>query len=121
MADLLLPCWDGAGRGIESSSKPARLGRSVPYTHLVMAAGVILTGVGYELVIDHPLGHLNPGWLAAIFGGPVLFLAGRSVVEYEVFARCPDPGSSACSRWLPWRRRWSPCRRRRLLRASPSF
>ncbi|TDC44830.1 low temperature requirement protein A [Micromonospora sp. KC207] len=72
---------------IESSSKPARLGRSVPYTHLVMATGVIMTGVGYELVIDHPLGHLNPGWLAAIFGGPVLFLAGRSVLEYEVFAR----------------------------------
>lgn len=26
-------------------------------------------------------------WLAVIFGGPALFLAGRSRLEYEVFAR----------------------------------
>jgi low temperature requirement protein LtrA len=72
---------------IAASPNPARLGRFVPYTHLVMVAGIVVTGVGYELVIDQPLGHLNPGWLAAIFGGPALFLSGRSRFEYDVFAR----------------------------------
>jgi low temperature requirement protein LtrA len=72
---------------IEASPEPVRLGRTVPYTHLVMTAGVVLTSAGYQLAIDQPLGHLNPGWLAVVFGGPALFLAGRSVLEYEVFAR----------------------------------
>jgi low temperature requirement protein LtrA len=72
---------------IAASPKPGRLGRAVPYTHLVMVTGIVTTGVGYELVIDHPRGHLNPGWLAVIFGGPAIFLVGRSRFEYEVFAR----------------------------------
>jgi low temperature requirement protein LtrA len=72
---------------IAASPRPGRLGHTVPYTHLVMVTGILVTGVGYALVIDHPLGHLNPGWLAVILGGPALFLAGRSRFEYDVFAR----------------------------------
>jgi low temperature requirement protein LtrA len=72
---------------IEASSAPARLGRAVHYTHLVMVTGIVVTGVGDELVIGHPLGHLNPAWLAVILGGPAIFLAGRSRFEYDVFAR----------------------------------
>jgi low temperature requirement protein LtrA len=72
---------------IAASPDPGRLGRAVPYTHLIMVAGILATGVGYPLVINHPLGHLNPAWLAVIFGGPAIFLAGRSRFEYEVFAR----------------------------------
>jgi low temperature requirement protein LtrA len=72
---------------IGASAKPGRLGQSVAYTHLVMVAGIVASAVGYALVIGHPLGHLNPAWLAVIFGGPALFLAGRSRFEYEVFAR----------------------------------
>jgi low temperature requirement protein LtrA len=72
---------------IGASKEPARLGRFVPYTHLVMVTGIVATGVGYELVINHPLGHLNPAWLAVILGGPAIFLAGRSRLEYDVFAR----------------------------------
>jgi low temperature requirement protein LtrA len=72
---------------IAASPRPGRLGHTVPYTHLVMVTGILVTGVGYALVIDHPLGHLNPAWLAVILGGPALFLAGRSRFEYDVFAR----------------------------------
>jgi low temperature requirement protein LtrA len=72
---------------IAATPEPSRLGQSVGYTHLVMVVGIVVTGVGYELVIDHPLGHLNPAWLAAILGGPALFLAARSRFEYDVFGR----------------------------------
>ncbi|MFI7427700.1 low temperature requirement protein A [Micromonospora sp. NPDC049836] len=64
-----------------------RLSKSAYYTQLVMVAGILAAGVGYALVIREPGGHQNPVWLAVILGGPALFLAGRSCLEYEVFAR----------------------------------
>ncbi|MGN9891462.1 low temperature requirement protein A [Micromonospora sp. L31] len=48
---------------------------------------VVVTSVGVELVIAHPLGHPQPAWVAVILGGPVLFLAGRAGFEYAVFSR----------------------------------
>ncbi|MFE9204959.1 low temperature requirement protein A [Micromonospora sp. NPDC007230] len=72
---------------ITSAREPVRLGIAASFTHLVMVAGIILTGAGYELFIDHPLGHTVPAWLFAILGGPALFLVGRASFEFEVFSR----------------------------------
>jgi len=72
---------------ITRAREPVRLGRSASFTHLAMVAGIIVSGVGYELYIDHPLGHTEPGWLSVIIGGPALFLAGRVAFEYQVFGR----------------------------------
>ncbi|WP_200210721.1 low temperature requirement protein A [Micromonospora coerulea] len=72
---------------VEAAPRPGSLGKSGFYTHLVMVTGILATGVGYALVINEPRGHQDPLWLAVIFGGPALFLAGRSRLEYEVFAR----------------------------------
>ncbi|MCG5434596.1 low temperature requirement protein A [Micromonospora foliorum] len=65
----------------------ARLATDMAFAHMAMIAGVALTGVGFELFITEPLGHFPAVWLIAIFGGPVLFLAGRSILEYQVFGR----------------------------------
>jgi low temperature requirement protein LtrA len=76
---------------IAVSAEPSRLARSASYTHLVMVAGVVGTAVGGQLVIERPLGPTQPAWIAVIFGGPALFLAGRAMFEYEVFSRVsPD-------------------------------
>ncbi|MGN9915430.1 low temperature requirement protein A [Micromonospora palomenae] len=72
---------------IEAIPSPARLGRSAFHTHLAIVTGILATGVGHALVIHHPVLHEDPLWLAVILGGPALFLAGRSRLEYEVFAR----------------------------------
>jgi low temperature requirement protein LtrA len=72
---------------IEAAPRPDRLAKSAYYTQLVMVTGILATGVGHALVIDQPRGHQDPLWLAVILGGPALFLAGRSGLEYEVFAR----------------------------------
>jgi low temperature requirement protein LtrA len=72
---------------IEAAPRPARLGRSGIYTHLAMLTGILAAGVGQALVIKHPFDDLDPAWLAVILGGPVLFLAGRTWLEYEVFTR----------------------------------
>jgi low temperature requirement protein LtrA len=52
-----------------------------------MVAGVVVTAVGAEVVIAHPLGRTRPAWIAVVVGGPALFLAGRAGFEYAVFAR----------------------------------
>ncbi|WBB70274.1 low temperature requirement protein A [Micromonospora sp. WMMD812] len=71
-----------AGPGAE-----ARIGAVGGYGHLAMVAGILATAVGYELVIRHPSGHLDPAWLGVILGGPALFLAGGGMIEYYTLRR----------------------------------
>ncbi|MEU4554428.1 low temperature requirement protein LtrA [Micromonospora violae] len=75
---------DGA---LDRSRDAARLATYMAFAHMVMIAGIVLTGVGFELFITEPLGHLPASWLTAILGGPALFLIGRTALEYQVFAR----------------------------------
>ncbi|MGK5740630.1 low temperature requirement protein A [Micromonospora sp. URMC 103] len=72
---------------IAVSTDPVRLAGSASYAHLAMAAGVVATAVGDELVIARPLGHTPPAWIAVILGGPALYLAGRARFEHAVFGR----------------------------------
>ncbi|CCH19935.1 low temperature requirement protein A [Micromonospora lupini] len=72
---------------VNHSRNAPRLATEMAFAHLIMIAGIVLTGVGFELFITEPRGHLPAAWLIAILGGPVLFLAGRSALEYQVFAR----------------------------------
>ena len=64
-----------------------RLGRWTAYSHLVMIAGIVVAAVGDELVIAHPSGRTALAGGLVILGGPALFLAGRVVFNYAVFAR----------------------------------
>jgi low temperature requirement protein LtrA len=52
-----------------------------------MIAGIVLTGVGFELCITQPLAHPHPQWLIAILGGPALFLIGRALLRLMVLGR----------------------------------
>jgi low temperature requirement protein LtrA len=72
---------------IAAAPDPFRVAVSAVYAHLIMVAGVVVTAVGYELVIAHPFGHTQPAWIAVILGGPALFLAGRALFEYAMFGR----------------------------------
>jgi low temperature requirement protein LtrA len=72
---------------IAAAPDPDRLARSALFAHLPMVAGIVVTAVGVELVIAHPLGHTKPAWIAAILGGPALFLAGRAIFDHEVIGR----------------------------------
>jgi len=72
---------------IASSANATRLARSASIAHLLMVAGIVATAVGYELVIEHPLGHTDPAWLAVILGGPALFLIAREQLHSAVSRR----------------------------------
>jgi low temperature requirement protein LtrA len=79
------------GPAIAASHEPSRSIRLASYAHLLMVAGIVAIAVGDDLVIEHPSGHAQPAWIAVILGGPGLFLAGRAVFEYAVFARVSRP------------------------------
>ncbi|WP_435209541.1 low temperature requirement protein A [Micromonospora sp. bgisy143] len=82
------------GEAVQMARHPANIGRSAADTHLIMVIGLAATAVGYELVIEHPLGHAPASWVVMVLGGPALFLAGRARFEYEVFGRVSP------SRWI---------------------
>ena len=75
------------GAAVAAAPGQLRVAVSVLYAHPVMVAGVVAISVGDELVIRHPSAHTRPAWIAVMLGGPALFLAGRALLEYAVFAR----------------------------------
>ena len=45
--------------------------------HMPLVAGIIVSAVGDELVLAHPMGHTEPSTIAVILGGPALYLLGN--------------------------------------------
>ena len=79
------------GAAVAAAPDPLRVALSGVYAHPVMVIGLVAISAGDELAVRHPAGHIRPAWIAVIFGGPALFLAGRAILEYVVFSRVsPD-------------------------------
>ena len=75
-----------AEEAIAQSDDPGALGRNAyTYMHLPIVAGIIVTAVGDELAIAHPLGHASPETVVTVLGGPALFLAGHALFKRVVF------------------------------------
>ncbi|WP_410819013.1 low temperature requirement protein A [Micromonospora sp. 050-3] len=90
---------------------PGRLGAVSERTHLLIVLSVLVTAVGYELVIDHPFGQPRPSWLLFVVGGPMLFLVARMRLEYEIFGKASRPqliGLAALVLFTPVLARWAP-------------
>ncbi|MFI7604670.1 low temperature requirement protein A [Micromonospora sp. NPDC049366] len=71
---------------------PSRLAPITAYLHLVMVAGLVVTAVGAELVITHPL---QPGPVAVVAAGPTLFLAARVLLSLAIYRRLAWPRLAA--------------------------
>jgi low temperature requirement protein LtrA len=82
-----------AGRGsehISHSHDPGRLARlAYTYIHLLIVAGIIVAAVADELVLAHPTGPVEPPAVAAILGGPALYLLGNMLFKRAIAARLP--------------------------------
>ncbi len=67
-----------AGRRLASAADAGRLARDgYTYLHLPIVAGIIVTAVGDEIVIQHPGDVLHGPDLVALVAGPILYLAGH--------------------------------------------
>ncbi|MBM7494375.1 low temperature requirement protein LtrA [Micromonospora luteifusca] len=101
---LLTKAFDRAGM-------PGRLGAASERTHLLIVLSVLVTSVGYELVIDEPFGQPRPSWLLFVVGGPMLFLVARMRLEWEIFgqvSRSQIIGLAALLLFTPALARWAP-------------
>ncbi len=79
-----------ASHHIAQSADPGRLGRlAYTYIHIVIVAGIIVVAVGDELVLAHPSGHANAATIAAVVGGPGLYLLGNFLFKGTVAAHRP--------------------------------
>lgn len=71
----------GARRGserLESSDQVGLIARNAyTYWHIPIVAGLVVSAVADEMLLMHPYGHIEPGFLAVSVGGSLLFLIGN--------------------------------------------
>ena len=86
---------EAASEAISHAEDPGRVARvAYTYSHLLPIAGIIVTAVGDEWVIHHPLGHTDLKTAAALVGGPFLFMLGGLLFKKAVFqAWSPSRGA----------------------------
>lgn len=53
------------------------------YLHIPIVGAIIITAVGDELLLAHPVGHLEPAFLLTAIGGPWLFLMANMLFKWS--------------------------------------
>jgi low temperature requirement protein LtrA len=66
----------------EDSGRLARL--AYTYLHLPIVAGIVVSAVGDEVVLAHPLGHSGPKEMLTLIGGPLLYLVGVILFKHSI-------------------------------------
>jgi low temperature requirement protein LtrA len=80
-----------ASHRITHSSDPGRQARAAyTYVHLLVVAGIIVCAVADELVLVHT-DHATPNAVAAILGGPALYLLGNAWFKWVTNDRKSPP------------------------------
>ena len=70
---------------ISNSSEPGRLARlAYTYLHLPIVAGIILSAVADDVVLQHPAGHSDLRVVVSSVGGPMLFLIGTILFKLVI-------------------------------------
>lgn len=79
-----------ASEHIAKSDDPGRLARlAYTYIHLPLVAGIVVTAVGDELALTHPLGHVDIKTTLVLLGGPALYLAGDLLFRIATTGKAP--------------------------------
>src|SRR5579871_6512692 len=70
---------------ISNSNEPGRLARlAYTYLHLPIVAGIILSAVADDVVLQHPAGHSDARVVMSAVGGPMLFLVGTILFKHAI-------------------------------------
>jgi low temperature requirement protein LtrA len=80
-----------AAHRIAKAIDPGRTARvAYSYIHIAIVAGIIVSAVGDEIVLVHP-DHADAAAVAAVIGGPVLFLFGCTLFKWVSHDRRTPP------------------------------
>lgn len=89
---------------IVRSDDPGRIGAQFHYVHVTLIAGIIVSAVGNELIIEAPAEHVDMASASVLIGGPLLYLIGNAIykrIVYGVFPRSHLAGLAALLVLLP--------------------
>jgi low temperature requirement protein LtrA len=79
---------DAGGERLSQSRNPGRLARlAYTYIHILLVAGIVVSAVGVEFTLAHPLGHTDPKTAIAVLGGTALYLAGNLLFKWTIIDR----------------------------------
>jgi len=67
---------------ISHVKNPGKLGLTYHAIHVVLVGALIMSAVGDELVVDHPLGHVTLQAVFVIIVGPIIYLAANMVYKW---------------------------------------
>jgi low temperature requirement protein LtrA len=74
----------------ERRTDPGALARAAyTYAHIPIIAGIILTALGDELVLAHPVGHMETNVAMVLSGGPAIFLLGSGLFRWMTCGDAP--------------------------------
>ncbi|MEO6032427.1 MAG: low temperature requirement protein A [Burkholderiaceae bacterium] len=80
-----------AARQMAKAVDPGRVARvAYSYLHIAIVAGIIVSAVADEIVLVHP-GHAGAAAMAAVIGGPALFLLGCTLFKWVSYDRSTPP------------------------------
>jgi low temperature requirement protein LtrA len=75
---------------MSSSADPGRFALSAyTWAHIPMVAGIIVSAVADDLVIEHPTGHIETSTALVILGGPALYLIGNCWFQWALWDDVP--------------------------------
>lgn len=81
---------DKASHRIAQDRNPGRLARlAYTYFHIPIVAGIIVTAVADELVLEHPNDKVTLAYALVTIGGPALFLLGNILFKRATAGRIP--------------------------------
>lgn len=78
-----------ATNAITHSADAGRIGAYFHYIHAILVAGIIVTAVGHDLLLEHPHEHSAMVQFAVLLGGPAIYLLGSAVYKRVVYGVLP--------------------------------
>jgi low temperature requirement protein LtrA len=78
-----------ASETIVRSDDPGRIGAYFHYIHAILAAGIIATAVGNDLVLAHPHDAVKMAYALVLSGGPIVYLVGSAIYKKVVYGVLP--------------------------------
>jgi low temperature requirement protein LtrA len=79
---------------IEGAQDAGRIARNVyTYIHMLIVAGIIVVAVADEMMLAHPIGHIDGKMVLVMVGGPMLFLTGNLMFKWMTAGRRWPPVS----------------------------
>ena len=78
-----------ATEAITHAPDPGRVGAYFNYVHAILVAGIVVSAVGNDLVLEHPRHALETREVVALVAGPAIYLLGSAIYKYIVYGHVP--------------------------------